>query len=173
MFKTLLKKATMTLPVSSSTTVMELVDGRTEKLYFKQVKPTEFTVSDSEFTLKSGIKVDLDIQNVNLEATSEVLWPGQKVIVRGGIQANGEAIKGQVTIPIGKTIDSGVQGETWLYWTIETPDGTLKNKKAIHMVGTVKGLPPQDSEFTSSDVIPLFDQQGNHKATIYNCCQSN
>ncbi|MBG9794366.1 hypothetical protein ABD76_18370 [Paenibacillus dendritiformis] len=174
MITKLLKKATLTLPNSNSTTVLELADGRSEKLYFSQVIPTEFTVSDSEFSLKSGVNVELDIKNVDLVATSEVLWPGQKVYVRGGKSSTGKALKGEVKIPLGKTISSGVPGETWLYWDIETPEGTFVNRTPIHMTGTVKGLPPQAAEFTSQDVISLYDQlEGKFAGSIYACSQIN
>lgn len=172
MITKLLKKTTMTLPNSNSTTVLELADGRSEKLYFSQVRPTEFTVSDSEFSMKSGINVELDIKNVDLVATSNVLWPGQKVYVRGGSASTGKALKGEVHIPLGKTVSGGVPGETWLYWDIETPEGTFVNQIPIHMTGTVKGLPPQATEFSSQDVISLYDQlEGKFAGTIYACCQ--
>lgn len=172
MITKLLKKASMTLPNSNSTTVLELADGRSEKLYFSQVKPTEFTVSDSEFTMKSGISIELDIKNVDLVATSEVLWPGEKVYVRGGNASTGKALKGEVSIPLGMNINSNVPGETWLYWDIETPEGTFVNQTPIHMTGMVKGLPPQATEFSSQDVISLYDQlDGKFAGTIYACTQ--
>ncbi|NBI29833.1 hypothetical protein [Chengkuizengella marina] len=171
--ESLLKKIKMSLPTSNSSTILELPDGRSEKLEFTQVKATQFTVSDSDFELKSGVNVELDIHNVNLEATSKVLWPGEKVTVKGGLESHGQALKGVVNIPINKTIHDGVRGESWLYWKIETPEGVLMNDKPIHMVGEVKGLPPQDSEFRSEDVITLNNEKGEFAGTIYNCCQSN
>jgi hypothetical protein len=171
LFKT--KQVEMTLESSDSKTFLELLDGRSEELHFKQVRPTQFTVSDSEFSLKSGITVDLKIQNVDLEATSSVLWPGQTVRVRGGIHGQGEAIQASATIPLNKTIADGVQGESWLYWVIETPEGTFKNKKPIHMKGMIKGLPPKDATFHSEGTVPIYDVNDGQVGTLYGCLQSN
>ncbi|GAA4726525.1 hypothetical protein [Brevibacillus fulvus] len=167
------KKVSMTLENSNSKTVLELLDGRSEELQFTQVAPTQFTVNDSEFSIKSGISVELEIMNVDLEATSQVLWPGQKIRVRGGLQGQGEAMKAVAAIPLGKKIFDGVQGESWLYWHLETPEGTFHNKKPIHMKGTLKSLPPKDATFFSDSVIPLYNDQDELVGTIYGCVQSN
>lgn len=167
------KKVTMTLENSNSKTYLELLDGRVEELHFKQVSPTQFTVSDSEFSLKSGITVDLEIMNVELEATSSVLWPGQKIRVRGGINGQGQPIKASATIPFGKQIADGVKGESWLYWVVETPDGKLHNKQPIHMMGTLTSLPPKDATFTSQGTIALYNEEDVHVGTLYGCLQSN
>jgi len=167
------KKIEMTLPSSNSKTYLELADGRCEELHFTQVKPTSFTVSDSEFSLKSGVTVDIEIQNVDLVATSEVLWPGQQVRVRGGLHGQGETIKASATIPFGAKMADGVQAESFLYWVVETPEGELRNKKAIHMKGMIKGLPPKDATFHSEGVVPLYDNAGGQAGTLYGCLQSN
>ncbi|WP_134682978.1 hypothetical protein [Brevibacillus migulae] len=167
------KKVEMTLESSNSKTFLELADGRTEELHFTQVNETKFFVNDSEFSLKSGVTVDLEIQNVELEAVSNVLWPGQKVRVRGGIDGQGQAIKATATIPFNKTIADGVQAESFLYWVIETPEGTFHNKKPIHMKGTIKGLPPKDATFYSNTVIPIYDTEDHQVGTLYGCLQSN
>lgn len=163
----------MSLPTSNSSTTLELTDGRAEKLEFTQVKPTKFTVSDSEFSLKSGVNIDIEIQGVHLEATSKELWPGQKVIVKGGIEAGEAPMKASAKIPKGKNIKDGVDGESWLYWTVETPDGVMKNQKPIHMEGKLYNLPPTGTVFTSPELVSLYDLEGNHKGTIYNCAQAN
>lgn len=168
-----LKKVEMTLETSNSKTFFELLDGRSEELHFKQINPTKFIVNDSEFSLKSGVTVDLEILNVELEATSKVLWPGKTVKVRGGIHGQGEPIKASATIPFGKKMSSGVAAESFLYWVIETPEGTFHNKKPIHMTGTVTGLPPKDATFTSETVIPIYDEQDSQVGSIYGCLQSN
>lgn len=168
-----LKKVNMTLESSNSKTYFELLDGRAEELHFKQVTATKFTVSDSEFNLKSGVTVDLEIMNVELEATSQVLWPGQTVRVRGGVHGQGQPIKALAKIPFGKKMADGVEAESFLYWMIETPEGTFHNKKAIHMKGTVTGLPPKEATFTSETVIPIYDEQDNQVGSIYGCLQSN
>jgi hypothetical protein len=167
------KKISMTLPTSNSKTYLELVDGRAEEFHFTQVAPTEFTVSDSEFSIKSGVTVDVVIMNVDLEATSEVLWPGQKVRVRGGLHGQGSPIKASVTIPFNKKIADGVQAESFLYWVVETPEGTLQNQQPIHMKGSIKGLPPKDATFHSESTIALYDVEGIHVGTLYGCLQSN
>ena len=166
-------KVNMTLPNSNSKTFLELLDGRREELHFTQAEPTPFTVSDAEFSLKSGVTVDVEIMNVKLEATSRELWPGKKVTVRGGVDGQGEAMKANVSIPFNKKIADGVQAETYLYWVIETPEGTLRNKQPIHMKGTIHGLPPQNATFNSESVIPLYDEQDQHVGTLYGCLQSN
>lgn len=167
------KKIEMTLETSNSKTYFELLDGRSEELHFRQVTPTKFAVNDSEFSMKSGITVDLEIMNVELEATSQVLWPGKTVRVRGGIHGQGQPIKATATIPFGKKMKDGVQAESFLYWMIETPEGTFHNKKPIHMKGTVTGLPPKDATFTSEIVIPIYDAEDHQVGSIYGCLQSN
>jgi hypothetical protein len=167
------QKLELTLPTSNSKTTLELLDGRSEELHFTQVKPTNFTVSDSEFKLKSGITVGVEILNVDLEATSHLLWPGQKVRVRGGVHGQGEPIKASATIPFNKKIADGVQADSFLYWVIETPEGTFHNKQPIHMTGTIKGLPPQDATFTSQSVTAIYDVEDRQVGTIYGCLQSN
>ncbi|MGN7401938.1 hypothetical protein ACTHO0_18970 [Cytobacillus praedii] len=167
------QKLEMTLPTSNSKTYLELLDGRSEELHFTQVTPTKFTVNDSEFSFKSGVNVDIEIFNVELEAKSETLWPGATIKVRGGIHGQGETIKASASIPLNKKIADGVQAESFLYWVIETPEGELHNKKPIHMKGIVKGLPPKDATFHSETVIPLYDSENNQVGTIYGCLQSN
>ncbi|MVO98860.1 MULTISPECIES: hypothetical protein [Paenibacillus] len=167
------KKVTMTLENSNSKTYLEMLDGRSEELHFAQVAPTQFTVDDSEFSLKSGINVELGILNVDLVATSSVIWPGQTIRVRGGLQGQGAAMKAQATIPFNKKMADGVQGESWLYWVIETPEGELHNKQPIHMKGVLKGLPPKNATFYSDSVTPLFDRENNQAGTVYGCLQSN
>jgi hypothetical protein len=167
------KKVELTLENSNSKTYFELLDGRSEELHFEQVNSTKFTVNDSEFSLKSGITVDLEIMNVDLQATSQVLWPGQTVRVRGGVHGQGQPIKASATIPFGKKMADGVQAESYLYWVIETPEGTFHNKKPIPMKGVVTGLPPKDATFTSETVIPLYDEKDNQVGHIYGCLQSN
>ncbi|MEH6989544.1 hypothetical protein [Cytobacillus firmus] len=171
--KHLTKQKTLTLETSSSSTTLELADGRFEELKFEQLNPTQFTVSDSEFNIKSGINVELEIQNVDLVATSKVLWPGQVIKVRGGVHGQGEPIKAKATIPLNKKITDGVQGESFLYWVIETPEGELTNKQPIHMKGLIKGLPPKDATFTSESVIPLYNDRDDQVGTLYGCLQSN
>ncbi|WP_163854387.1 hypothetical protein [Paenibacillus elgii] len=171
--KTITKKIGMTLENSNSKTYLELLDGRSEELSFKQAAPTHFTVSDSEFSLKTGVTVDLEIMNVDLVATSSVIWPGATIRVRGGLQGQGRTMKASASIPFNKKMADGVQGESWLYWVIETPQGEFHNKKPIHMKGTLKGLPPKDATFYSDSVIPLFDAEDNQVGTIYGCLQSN
>ncbi|GIQ69337.1 hypothetical protein DUZ99_17275 [Xylanibacillus composti] len=171
--KTALKKLSMTLENSNSKTYLELADGRVEELQFTQAQPTHFTVNDSEFSLKSGVTVDLEIMNVDLVATSKEIWPGQEIRVRGGVHGQGAPMKASATIPFKKTITDGVQGESYLYWVMETPEGTFHNKKPIHMKGTLKGLPPKDATFYSESVVPLFDEQDNQVGQIYGCLQSN
>ncbi|MFD2673336.1 hypothetical protein [Marinicrinis sediminis] len=168
-----LKKLSMTLENSNSKTYLELLDGRAEELHFEQAEPTHFTVSDSEFSLKSGVTVDLEIQNVDLVATSSKLWPGQQIRVRGGLHGQGQTMKASATIPFNKKMAEGVQGESYLYWVMETPEGTFHNKQPIHMKGTLKGLPPKDATFYSESVIPMFDEQDNQVGQIYGCLQSN
>ena len=169
---TALKKS-LKLETSTSRTILELVDGRREELEFKQERPTEFTVSDSEFSIKSGIDVEVEIQNVDLVATSKVLWPGKEIRVRGGIDGQGETIKARAKIPVNSTINNGVDTESFLYWVIETPEGALHNKKPIYMKGLIKGLPPKDAVFHSQDVVPIYDNNGNEAGSLYNCLQSN
>lgn len=169
----ILNKVEMTLPTSNSKTYLEFLDGRAEELHFTQTTPTRFTVNDSEFSLKSGVAIDVEIMNVELEATSKVLWPGQKVLVRGGLQGQGEPIKAKATIPLSKTMAEGVQAESFLYWFIDTPEGTFANKKPIHMKGKITGLPPKDATFTSDSVIPLYDKEDKQVGTLYGCLQSN
>ncbi|MGM1050632.1 MAG: hypothetical protein ACQEXX_31625 [Bacillota bacterium] len=171
--KLLQKKVEMTLETSNSRTFLELLDGRSEELQFTQVTPTKFTVSDSEFSLKSGVKVDIEIQNVELEATSSIIWPGQKVRVRGGLHGQGETLKASTVIPFNKKIADGVEAESLLYWVVETPEGELHNKKPIRMIGTITGLPPKNADFYSEGVVPLYDTQGGHVGTLYGCLQSN
>lgn len=171
--KTALKKLSMTLENSNSKTYLELADGRVEELQFTQAEPTHFTVNDSEFSLKSGVTVDLEIMNVDLVATSKEIWPGQEIRVRGGVHGQGAPMKASATIPFNRTITDGVQGESYLYWVMETPEGTFHNKKPIHMKGTLKGLPPKDATFYSESVVPLFDEQDNQVGQIYGCLQSN
>ncbi|MEC0246737.1 hypothetical protein ACI48J_21845 [Paenibacillus chitinolyticus] len=168
-----LNEVEMTLPTSNSKTYLELVDGRSEELHFVQAQPTQFTVNDSEFSLKSGVTVDIEIKNVDLVATSAVLWPGQSIHVRGGLHGQGETIKGSAKIPFGKKIADGVEAETFLYWVVETPEGSFHNEQPIHMTGTITGLPPQDATFRSAGVVPLFDEQGDKVGTLYGCLQSN
>ncbi|MGA5691415.1 hypothetical protein [Cytobacillus pseudoceanisediminis] len=167
------KKVEMVLENSNSKTYLELLDGRSEELHFTQVTPTKFTVNDSDFSIKSGINVELEIMNVDLEATSNVIWPGQKIRVRGGLHGQGQPMKASATIPLNKKIADGVDSESFLYWVIETPEGNLHNKKPIHMKGVVKGLPPRDTELRSDSVIPMYDQEGNLAGQIYGCLQSN
>ncbi|MBU8772122.1 hypothetical protein [Cytobacillus oceanisediminis] len=167
------KKVELTLQNSNSKTYLEMLDGRSEELHFTQVAPTKFTVNDSDFSVKSGIDVDLEIMNVELEATSKSIWPGMKIGVKGGIHGQGQPIKASANIPLGKKMADGVQAETLLYWVIDTPEGTLHNKQPIHMKGTVTGLPPQDATFTSETVIPIYNDQDQQVGTIYGCLQSN
>jgi hypothetical protein len=171
--KAALKKLSMTLENSNSKTYLELLDGRSEELHFKQTQPTHFTVNDSEFSLKSGIKVDLEILNVDLAATSSVIWPGQTIRVRGGLQGQGAPMKASATIPLNRKLADGVQGETYLFWVLDTPEGAFHNKKPIHMKGTLKGLPPKDATFYSESVVPLYDEHDNQVGQIYGCLQSN
>ncbi|WP_214483023.1 hypothetical protein [Bacillus sp. SM2101] len=166
-------KKQLKLETSTSRTVFELLDGQREELEFKQVRPTEFTVTDSDFQLGTGIRVEIEIQNVDLVATSKKLWPGQEVRVRGGVHGQGEPIKAFAKVPANKTITAGVDAESFLYWVIETPDGTFHNEQPIHMKGLIKGLPPKDATFHSQDVVRIFDQEGNEAGTLYNCLQSN
>lgn len=167
------KSMNMTLENSNSKTYLELLDGRTEELHFQQAAPTQFTVNDSEFSLKSGIKVELEIKNVNLVATSKTIWPGATISVTGGLEGQDETMKASATIPFNRTMADGVQGESFLYWVLETPEGKFHNKKPIHMIGVLKGLPPKDATFYSESVIPLYDEQDNQVGTIYGCLQSN
>ncbi len=171
--KTALKKLAMTLESSDSKTYLELLDGRVEELHFTQAQPTHFTVQDSEFSLKSGITVDLEIMNVDLVATSSKLWPGQVIRVSGGLQGQGQPMKASATIPFNRKMADGVQGESYLYWIMETPEGKFHNKKPIHMKGTLRGLPPKDATFYSESVVPLYDEQDNQVGQIYGCLQSN
>lgn len=168
-----LKKIQMTLPSSNSKTYLELLDGRSEQLHFTQVKPTKFTVNDSEFSLKSGATIDLEIENVDLVADSKVLWPGQQVRVRGGIHGQGQTIKATASIPFGKKMDDGVQAESFLYWVIETPEGNFHNKQPIHMKGRITGLPPKDATFRSEGTISIYDEKDDQVGTLYGCLQSN
>lgn len=163
----------MTLDNSKSQTKLELLDGRSELLHFSQATPTEFIVNDSNFGIRSGVSVDLDIQNVDLVAKSSVLWPEQEIRVRGGVHAQGKSLKATATIPFNKTMKDGVKGESWLFWSIETPVGTLHNKKPIHMTGTIQGLPPKNATLASTDIIPLYDQDDELAGHIYGCLQSN
>ncbi|WP_127531387.1 hypothetical protein [Paenibacillus kobensis] len=168
-----LKKIQMTLPNSNSKTYLELVDGRSEELHFTQAAATKFTVNDSEFSLKTGATVDIEIENVDLVATSQVLWPGQIVRVRGGVHGQGESIKASATIPLGKKMADGVQAESFLYWVIETPEGTYHNNQPIHMKGRITGLPPKDATFHSEGTIAIYDDKEDQVGTLYGCLQSN
>ncbi|PWW03223.1 hypothetical protein DFQ01_107120 [Paenibacillus cellulosilyticus] len=167
------KKIQMTLPSSNSKTYLELVDGRCEELHFSQVNPTKFTVNDSEFSFKTGATVELEIENVDLVATSQVLWPGQQVRVRGGVHGQGQPIKASATIPLGKKMADGVQADSFLYWVIETPEGTFHNNEPIHMKGRITGLPPKDATFHSEGTIAIFDEKEDRVGTLYGCLQSN
>ncbi len=167
------KKIQMTLPTSNSKTYFELIDGRAEELHFTQVNPTSFTVNDSDFSLKSGVNVELEIENVDLVATSTVLWPGQQVRVRGGIHGQGQPIKASAKIPFGKKMADGVQAESFLYWVIETPEGTFHNQQPIHMKGRIAGLPPKDATFHSEGTIAIYDEKEDQVGTLYGCLQSN
>ncbi|CAM4474887.1 MULTISPECIES: hypothetical protein [Paenibacillus] len=167
------KQVQMTLPSSNSKTYLELMDGRSEELQFTQVNPTKFTVNDSEFSLKSGVTVDLEIENVELVATSEVLWPGQQVRVRGGVNGQGQPIKASAAVPVGKKMADGVQAESFLYWVIETPEGTFHNNQPIHMKGRITGLPPRNATFHSEGTIAIYDEKEDQVGTLYGCLQSN
>jgi hypothetical protein len=173
--KNILKSVTkkLSLETSTSRTVFEMLDGRREELVFNQVRPTEFTVSDSNFSLKSGVNIEVEIENVDLVSTSKTLWPGSKVHVRGGINGQGAPIKAQASIPTNKVIVDGVDAESFLYWVIETPEGTFHNKQPIHMKGHITGLPPKDATFSSQDVVPIFDANDKQVGTLYSCLQSN
>lgn len=163
----------MKLDNSKSKTTLELLDGRSEELNFEQVTPTVFTANETNFSVRSGFTLDLDIKNVDLVAESKVLWPGKKIRVRGGIEAQGHALKASAKIPLDKTIKDGVKGESWLYWDIETPEGTFRNNKPIHMTGMIKSLPPKDTTLVSEEIIPLYDEKGSEVGHIYGCLQSN
>ncbi|WP_077702797.1 hypothetical protein [Virgibacillus dokdonensis] len=173
MIKSLVRSVEMTLPNSKSSTILELENGKTEELFFTQVEPTKFKVLDADYSRKSGISVDIDIDNVYLKTTSKVLWPGESIIVRGGLRANEEPMRASFNIPKGKKLKDGVPGESWLYWSIETPAGTFKNLVPIHMKGTITSLPPKDTTFTSAVAVDLYDLEGKQKAKIYNCAQTN
>ncbi|MCK6259453.1 hypothetical protein LCY76_23050 [Fictibacillus sp. KIGAM418] len=166
-------KKKLSLETSTSRTILELVDGRREELVFNQVRPTEFTVSDSNFNLKSGVNVEIEIENVDLVAASKTLWPNAEIRVRGGLNGQGAPIKAHATIPANKVIVDGVDAESFLYWVIETPEGNFHNKQPIHMKGHITGLPPKDATFNSQDVVPIFDANDQQVGTLYSCLQSN
>ena len=165
--------AIMSLEGSRSATTFELPDGRSERLHFRQVSPTQFAVRPPTVDADGTTHIDLEIMEVELEAVSQELWPGQTIRVLGGFRASGKTLRAAVHIPAGKELADGVPAESWLYWQVETPSGMLHNEQPIHMTGEVTQLPPYGSTFRSADRIPLVDSEGVQRLVIYNCDQAN
>lgn len=163
----------LSLEGSRSATTMELPDGTSERLYFRQVSPTQFAVREPIMDESGNTRVELEILEVELEATSEKLWPGQTIKVLSGFRASGKMLQAAVTIPAGVEMSAGVPAESWLYWQVETPIGSFHNEQPIHMTGSITQLPPYGSTFTSTERIPLLDDEGAERLVIFNCDQTN
>lgn len=161
----------LTLDVSRSETELRLADGRAERLRFTLDRPTEFTMREPIVKANGDARIELEILQISLSATSQVLWPGETVRVSGGVAANGTPLHATVHIPAGKSLADGVMAEQLLYWRMETPIGVLRNEKPIHMVGVVRQIPPYGSEFSSTEEISLINEAGEVVGTLWDCLQ--
>jgi len=48
-----------------------------------------------------------------------------------------------------------------VFLKIDTPSGTLHNEEPLRLQTVINDIPPEGSSYTSQNVVPLFDEQGN------------
>jgi hypothetical protein len=160
------------LPNARTQFTFRLLDGRSEHFDLEPLVDMEYSVYAPVLDEDGDMTIPLEIMRFENGATSNVLWPGESLIVRGGVRTHPEAkpIYGTVHIPTGLGIEDGALNRQTLWSRFWTPIGELTMQYPVNMSGVVRKLnPPLKARLYSDRPIPLFNETGEHVATIFNC----
>jgi hypothetical protein len=149
-----------------------LLDGRSEDFHLAPLVDMEYVVFEPTVNEFGDVTIPLEVMRFENSAESKVLWPGERLTVRGGVRTHPEAkhIYGVVQVPVGRELESGVLNRQTLWSRFWTPLGELTMRDPVNMSGVVtRFTPPLKTRLFSDRPIPLFDPSGDHVATIYNC----
>ncbi len=114
---------------------------------------------DPVLTLNGALRLDLEIKSYRAEATSQILFPGQKVALGVGrsFDVNLPPSVGRLEIPLGIDFAAGetVRSHQMIFLAVETPMGTLHNPDAAHMFATVNKVPPIGFSYFQEGLVPM------------------
>jgi hypothetical protein len=152
--------------------IFELTDGRSERFDLAPLVDMEYRVFEPVPQLDGGLTVPLEILRFENSAISEVLWPGERLTVRGGVRTHVAArpIYGMIRLQPDRSLEAGVLASQTLWSRFWTPVGELVMGYPANMTGVVTRLePPLKARQYADRPIPLFGPEDEHVATIYNC----
>jgi hypothetical protein len=123
--------------------------------------PCVIQLHDPVLTLSGALRLDLEIKSYRTEATSRVLFPGEKVALGVGrsFDVSLPPSLGRLEIPLGTDFAAGdmVRSQQMIYLAVETPFGTLHNPDAAHMIATINKVPPIGFSYVQEGVVPMVD----------------
>src|SRR5262245_543912 len=149
-----------------------LPDGRSEDFFCDPLVDMEYTVYEPTVNAHGDVIIPLEVERFENSAVSKVLWPGERLTVKGGVRTHPEAkhIYGVVVVPVGRQMEAGVHNRQTLWSRFWTPLGELTMRYPVNMSGVVTRFePPLKTRLFSDRPIPLFAPDNEHVATIYNC----
>jgi hypothetical protein len=152
--------------------IFELADGRSERFSLAPLVDMEYTIYAPVSHHNGGLVVPLEVKRFENSAVSKVLWPGERLTVKGGVRTHPDArpIYGSVHIQPGRDVQSGVLDRQTLWSRFWTPIGELTMGYPVNMSGVVTTLqPPLKARLYADQPIPLFNAEDEHVATIYDC----
>lgn len=121
----------------------------------------QIRLHDPVLTLDGSLRLDLEIKSYRSEATSTVLFPGQKVALGVGrsFDVSLPPSLGRLEIPLGTDFEAGdtVRSHQMIYLAVETPFGTLHNPDAANMYATINRVPPIGFTYHQEGVVPMAD----------------
>lgn len=121
--------------------------------------PCVIQLHDPVLTLNGDLRLDLEIKSYRTEATSHVLFPGEKVALGVGrsFDVRLPPSLGRMEIPLGINFAAGdaVRSHQMIYLAVETPIGTLHNPDAAHMFATINKVPPVGFSYVQEGLVPM------------------
>ncbi|TDC85964.1 hypothetical protein E1193_01280 [Micromonospora sp. KC606] len=121
--------------------------------------PCHIQLHDPVLTLNGALRLDLEIKQYRTEATSRVLFPGEKVALGIGrsFDVSLPPSLGRLEIPLGTDFAAGdtVRSHQMIYLAVETPIGTLHNPDAAHMFATINKVPPVGFSYLQEGLVPM------------------
>jgi hypothetical protein len=160
------------LPNAHTFLIFQLADGRRERFDLAPLCDMEYTVFEPVTRPDGHVTIPLEVNRFENSAVSQVLWPGERLIVRGGVRTHPDArpIYGTVQIPAGAALEDGCLNRQTLWSRFWTPLGELTMAFPANMSGVVTRLTaPLGTQLYADRPIPLHDGEGEHVGTIYDC----
>lgn len=160
------------LPNAHTFLILQLADGRRERFDLAPLCDMEYTVFAPVTRSDGHVTIPLEVNRFENSAISQVLWPGERLTVRGGVRTHPHArpIYGTVHLPIGTSLEDGCLNRQTLWSRFWTPEGELTMAFPANMSGVVRTLtPPLNTQLYADRPIPLHNERGEHVGTIYDC----